>query len=91
MIDGPHCVYFYFQNCDMEPKYVRVTNCSWRMVGWASHWTYNVRFVSSVVVPSPHVPCLHFQRIGNDEGLDMVLALIVRTDAHEITQACLDV
>jgi len=71
MIDFPYSVYFCFQNRDMEPKYGRVTNCDWRMVGWPriGHKAY-VAYLH-LFVPSSHLPCLCLRRIDDGEALYM--------------------
>ena len=69
MIDFPYYVYFCFQNRDMEPKYGRVINFGWRMVGWPriGHKAYVV--YPHLFVPSPHLPHLCLQRIDNGEAI----------------------
>ena len=77
MINFPYYVDFYFQNRDMEPKYGRVTNCRWHVVGWPriEHKTY-VAF-PQLFAPSSHLPCLCLRRIDNGEALYMDFIFIV--------------
>ena len=60
--------FFCFQNRDMEPKYGRVANCGWHMVGWP-----RIEYKAYVAYPhlfalSPHLPYLCLGRIDNGEA-----------------------
>ena len=66
--DGPHCAIGYLQDRDMEPKYPRIANCSWCMVGW-SYITYTQYVSYSELLVWPHVSFVPFPRPDNGDKL----------------------
>ena len=81
MIDFPH-VDLCLQNRDMGPKYGRVTNCGWHMVGWprVEHKAYVAH--PYLFASSSHFSYLCLRRIDNCEALHMDFILKTQPDGH---------